>query len=279
MNPSIQQALKFAQHQLHGDVAKLEAEILLAHLLQKPRSYFYSWPEQTLTDAEFSAFKTLIEQRRQGQPIAYLVGEREFWGLNLKVNSATLIPRADTETLVEAALNKAPAQGELLDLGTGSGAIAIALARSAPRLKVYASDYSDTALEMAQHNAHQHQCHIHFLQGSWYQALEPIEPIRFDVIVSNPPYICAADPHLEQGDLRFEPLSALASGTEGLDDLKQIIAQAGGYLKANGWLLVEHGYDQAESVAALFAQHGFKQIELIKDLSGQPRVTQGCKGI
>lgn len=273
---SYQHAIQHAQAQLEHDSAKLEAEILLCHLLKISRAQLYTWPERELTDQQANDFFDLIYQRQQGQPIAYLTGQREFWGLSLQVNSNTLIPRADTETLVEIALQKATAyaQPKLLDLGTGSGAIALALASELNQAEIHAVDYSADALTIAKSNAKRLNLAVQFHQGSWF---EPVIDQDFDIIVSNPPYIESADPHLNQGDLRFEPSQALASGVDGLDDLRLIISQAKAHLNPQGWLMVEHGYNQAQVVADLFKQSGYQAIELITDLAGQPRVTIGHK--
>ena len=238
---SYQKAIQHAQSQLDQDSAKLEAEILLCFLLKITRTQLYTWPERELSESQAQAFFDLVAQRQQGQPIAYLTGQREFWGLNLQVNPNTLIPRADTETLVEAALQQAnlypQTELKLLDLGTGSGAIALALASELPQAEIHAADYSSQALAIAQANAQQLNLAIQFHQGSWF---EPVSGHKFDIIVSNPPYIESDDPHLNQGDLRFEPNQALASGTDGLDDLRVIISHAPAYLKPQGWLMVEH---------------------------------------
>ncbi|WP_029933917.1 peptide chain release factor N(5)-glutamine methyltransferase [Thiomicrospira pelophila] len=273
---SYQHAIQQAQIQLEHESAKLEAEILLCHLLKISRAQLYTWPERELTDQQANDFFDLIAQRQQGQPIAYLTGQREFWGLNLQVNPNTLIPRADTETLVEIALQKATAytQPKLLDLGTGSGAIALALASELNQAVIHAVDYSADALTIAKSNAKQLNLSIKFHHGSWF---EPIVDQDFDIIVSNPPYIESDDLHLNQGDLRFEPSQALASGVDGLDDLRLIISQAKTHLNPQGWLIVEHGYNQAQAVADLFKQSGYQAVELITDLAGQPRVTIGQK--
>jgi release factor glutamine methyltransferase len=265
-----------AIHQAPPHEAKLETEILLCHVLQCQRSLLYTWPERALTPAQADAFFALVQRRQTGEPLAYILGQREFWGLNLKVSPATLIPRADTETLVEAALEKIrdlPC-AKVLDLGTGSGAIILAIASERIDGEFHAVDFSADALAVAQHNAHQLGLTIHFFHGSWF---EPVHAQQYDLIVSNPPYIEDSDPHLQQGDLRFEPASALSSGIDGLEDLRLIIQQAWSHLHHQGWLLVEHGYNQADEVAALFAQQGYHAIALKQDLSGQPRVTLGQK--
>ncbi|MDY0136619.1 MAG: peptide chain release factor N(5)-glutamine methyltransferase [Thiomicrospira sp.] len=256
--------------------AKLEAEILLCHVLQCQRALLYTWPQRQLTPEQAGAFFALIQRRQAGEPLAYILQQRAFWGLNLKVTPATLIPRADTETLVEAALEKIRARPRpgVLDLGTGSGAIILAIASEYADAECHAIDFSADALAVAQHNAHQLALAVHFFQGNWF---EPVKGRQYDIIVSNPPYIELNDPHLQQGDLRFEPATALSSGADGLDDLRLIIQQAWSHLHHQGWLLVEHGYNQAEAVAALFAQQGYQRITLKHDLSGQPRVTLGQK--
>lgn len=271
-----QSALQQARALLNNDQAKLDAEILLSFVTQQNRSHFYTWPEAPLSLQQANVFFQLIEQRRQGQPIAYLTGEREFWGLNLNVTPATLIPRADTETLVEAALYtlQNTTSPKVLDLGTGSGAIALAIKSERPDAQVYAVDRSDAALSVAKQNAQKHHLDITFLTGSWF---EPIQDLQFDLILSNPPYIEQNDQHLTQGDLRFEPTSALVAGADGLDDLRLIINQACYYLNQQAWLMVEHGYNQADAVAELFEHAGYQAIELKRDLSGQARVTQGQK--
>lgn len=273
---SYQYAIQQAQVRLEHESAKLEAEILLCHLLKISRTQLYTWPERELTDQQANDFFDLIVQRQQGQPIAYLTGQREFWGLSLQVNSNTLIPRADTETLVEIALQKATdySQPKLLDLGTGSGAIALALASELNQAVIHAVDYSADALTTAKSNAKRLNLAVQFHQGSWF---EPVIDQDFDIIISNPPYIESADPHLNQGDLRFEPSQALASGVDGLNDLRLIISSAKTHLNPQGWLMVEHGYNQAQAVADLFKQSGYQAIELITDLAGQPRVTIGQK--
>lgn len=289
-NPAInvESALEKARQLIYqsnpSSQAKLEAEILLSHLLSVPRVRFYSRPEQPLTETQIQDFFVLIKRRTQGEPIAYIIGQREFWGLNLKVSPDTLIPRADTETLVETALNKIKPihSPDILDLGTGSGAIALALAHERSDARVIATDASQGALALAQQNANNLKLKVEFLAGSWFEALnnssnqENKQPI-FDLIVSNPPYIEQQDPHLQQGDLRFEPSSALVSGQDGLDDIRTLVHQAWCFLKPRAWLMIEHGYNQADSIRTLFEQQGYQAIELVKDLSGQPRVTLGQK--
>lgn len=277
---SLKQALQWAVGVLatRTESAHLDAELLLAHVLKKPRSYLFTWPEKTLDNEQSSAFQTLVEQRLQGKPIAYLMGKREFWTLELSVTPDTLIPRPETELLVELALERIPPDQScnILDLGTGTGAIALALASERPQAQIIAIDQSFSALQIAKLNAEHYQLpNIQFMQSYWFTNLvNTINPL-FDVIVSNPPYIAESDEHLKQGDVRFEPLTALAAGHDGLDDLKLIIQQAPAYLNKHGRLLVEHGYDQGLAVRQLFAQAGFTAIATRQDLAGHDRVTFG----
>ena len=263
-----------------SDTARLDAELLLAHVLDKPRSYFFTWPEKEVSAPYDHQFEHLIHQRQQGIPIAYLIGEKEFWSLRLKVNEATLIPRPDTEHLVELALAcplPEPHKANVADLGTGTGAIALALAHEQPNWQVYAIEKSQQALAVAKENAQlNHINNVSFLEGSWCEPLRR-EAAALDMIVSNPPYIPAKDQHLQQGDVRFEPLSALASGADGLGDIRLIIKQSAPLLKPGGWLLLEHGYDQGVLVRTLFTRMGFCQIRTESDLSDHERVSLGRK--
>ncbi len=261
--------------QIDSPTAQLDAELLLAHVLDKPRSYLFTWPEKTLGKAQTEAFMALLARRQRGEPVAYLLGRQGFWTLDLQVAEHTLIPRADSELLVEAALQLADATSPLqvLDLGTGTGALALALASERPQWRVTGVDRVESAVALAQSNQQQLQLsNAQFLHSHWFSALTDQ---RYDLILSNPPYIADNDPHLAQGDLRFEPLSALVSGADGLDDLRAIIAQAPSYLTAGGWLLLEHGYDQACAVAELLQQAGFIEISSQRDLGGHERVTLG----
>lgn len=260
--------------------AKLEAQLLLQHTLNVNRAWLIAHEDDCLALEELSEFNQLVERRLKGEPIAYILVEREFYGLNFIVTPDTLIPRADTETLVEAALVKISTSKikpnddvRILDLGTGSGAIALAIAKHRPQAQVTAVDASQAALAVAQKNAeHLQISNVQFVLSDWFSALEHI---RFDVIVSNPPYIEQNDAHLTQGDLRFEPKSALASGQDGLDDIRTIIDHCLIYLKPQGWLMLEHGYNQAQAVADLMAQAGLLNIDTIKDFGGNDRVTIG----
>lgn len=261
--------------QIDSATAQLDTELLLAFVLDKPRSFLYAWPDKTLTDAQVAAFMALLERRKQGEPVAYLLGRQGFWTLDLQVAEHTLIPRADTELLVEAALQLADggSQLQVLDLGTGTGALALALASERPRWVVTGVDRIESAVTLAQHNQQQLQLNnAQFLSSHWFTELAGR---RYDMIVSNPPYIADNDPHLTQGDVRFEPLSALVSGPDGLDDLRSIIAQAPLYLNNGGWLLLEHGFDQAAAVRALLQQAGFAEVGSQRDLSGHERISLG----
>lgn len=254
---------------------KLDAQLLLQHVLQVNRAWLIAHENDALSTETQAKFEALLARRLQGEPIAYILGEREFYGLRLQVTPATLIPRPDTETLVEAALANIPKNGNVhvLDLGTGSGAIALAIAKNRPQSLVLAVDASHTALQVAKHNADRlNISNVQFVLSDWFSALEDQ---RFEMIVSNPPYIEADDPHLAQGDLRFEPVTALASGIDGLDDIRSIVEQCLTHLKPQGWLMLEHGYNQAEAVSDLMSAVGLVDVATIKDLGGNNRVTMG----
>ena len=278
---SIRSALLQAQIRLNDSPrldaidARFEAQLLLQHLLHVNRAWLIAHENDSLSNEVQASFEQLTKRRADGEPIAYILGSREFYGLNVKVTPATLIPRPDTEILVDAALNKIPADTtlQILDLGTGSGTIALAIARQRPQIQMTAVDASQAALEVAISNSKQLQItNIHFLLSDWFNNLKDT---LFDVIVSNPPYIENSDAHLNQGDLRFEPKSALASGADGLDDIRRIIDGCLVHLKPQGWLMLEHGYHQAAAVAHLMAQTGLVNIETFKDLGGNDRVTIG----
>ncbi|MBI5462587.1 MAG: peptide chain release factor N(5)-glutamine methyltransferase [Gammaproteobacteria bacterium] len=261
-----------AQH----DSARLDAELLLAAALGQSRSYLIAWPERVLTDAQAQGFAALLARREAGEPIAHILGRREFWSLDIEVTPATLIPRPETELLVELALARIPVDTawDIVDLGTGSGAIALAVAQERPRSRVLATDVSMEALTVAQENARRLNIgNVDFRLSAWYAGLDDAR--RFDVILSNPPYVRTDDPHLHQGDVRFDPIEALVSGADGLNDLRIIVAGAPTQLRPGGWLLVEHGYDQGEDVRRLFAEAGFVDIQSVADLAGHPRVTLG----
>ncbi len=260
---------------LDGSTARIEVQCLLQHLLHVPRSYLLAHPERCLNADEYSQYQVLLQRRLRGEPVAYILGEREFFGLKLKVTPATLIPRPDTELLVELALQHLTntAESRVLDMGTGTGAIALAIAHERPAVPVLGVDASAAALQVAQENAQVlGLTNAHFVQSNWFSALAGQ---GFELIVSNPPYIAAADEHLSQGDVRFEPATALASGADGLDDIRHIVSHAGDYLQPGGWLLLEHGYDQAGRVRTLLQQAGFDAVFSACDLAGIERVSGG----
>lgn len=254
---------------------RLDAEILLAHVLQTPRSHLFAHPEQRVAGNKLRLFTLLVIGRRKSRPVAYLTGRREFWSLNLKVNAATLIPRPETELLVEQSLRYVPvgARWYLLDLGTGSGAIALALAKERPHCRITATDISQSALAVARENAKDHGLtNLEFLPGNWF---EPIPGRRFSLIVSNPPYVPNEDPHLTEGDLPFEPRRALTGGPDGLAAIRKIVLRAPAHLDPGGMFLLEHGNEQGERVRKLFSTAGFSEIQSISDLAGHDRVSLG----
>jgi release factor glutamine methyltransferase len=264
-------------HAILGKNPELEAEILLCHVLNKNRAYLYAHVEELVSSSQLAAYENLMAQRTQGTPIAYLIGIREFWSLQLKVNQHTLIPRHETELLVELALEKIPNQPNvrILELGTGSGAIALAIAKERPHWHVVASDVSAEALIVAQENAQRYKItNISFYHSDWF---EQIPQQQYHAIISNPPYIAESDPHLLEGDLRFEPRNALASSQEGLADLQWIIKNGYNYLLPQGLLLLEHGYDQKLNVRAILKELTYENVQCWKDLSGHDRVSGGWK--
>ncbi len=252
-----------------------EAEQLLLHLLGKSRSWLIAHADEPLDASTRAAYAELVARRAAGEPLAYIVGRRGFWTLDLEVTPATLIPRADTERLVELALERLPEQAAatVLDLGAGSGAIALALASERPRAQVTAVEASAETLAVAARNAARlGLARVELRQGSWF---EPVAGRRFALVVSNPPYIEAGDPHLSQGDLRYEPAAALASGRDGLDDIRHIVAHAGEHLQPGGWLLFEHGWNQGEAVRVLLRDAGYAEVFTAQDLEQRDRVSGG----
>jgi release factor glutamine methyltransferase len=269
MTPTVRQALA------QSGLVPIDAKVLLAHVLGCNRAWLAAHETDALTQDEASEFAALCNRRRAGEPVAYLIGTREFWGLTLAVTPDVLIPRPETETLVEFALSKLPRDSavRVLDLGTGSGAIALALAHDRPNADVLASDRSEAALAVARDNARRLELtNVAFAAADWY---EGIPPGTFHLIASNPPYIGAVDPHLQEGDLRFEPVSSLSPGVDGHAALRTIVGGARERLVPGGWLVVEHGYDQSDAVQALFRHAGFSDVVGLRDLAGIPRVAAG----
>jgi len=284
---SIEDTLKTTQDQLNQaglvDSPQLDAQLLLGFALNVNRSYLFTWPEKGLTEEQQNTFNTALQKRLSGQPIAHIIGQREFWGLELNVTPDTLIPRPDTETLIEATLdlfNQKNAHHNndqawsILDLGTGSGAIALALKSELPTCQITAIDKSQAALTVAKINAEKLQLEVNFIQSDWFSA---VSEHKFSCIVSNPPYIEDNDPHLSEGDVRFEPITALTSGKDGLNDIRLIIDQAWSSLQNKGWLVIEHGYNQAEPIADLLQQKGYQNLQMHCDLAGNPRISIGQK--
>lgn len=272
MTSDVRSALAAATHRL-GD--RTDAEVLLAYALSKPRSWLIAHANDVLSAEHTSAYNVLVEQRQAGEPVAYITGRRGFWSLELEVTPDTLIPRPETELLVELALQHLPRDRacRVLDLGTGSGAIALALARECPQAQLVATDVSIDTLAVAQRNARRHHiANISFLHGDWFA---PLDHRPFDVIVSNPPYIESDDPHLQQGDLRYEPLRALAAGRDGFDAIRRIVADAGQHLLPGGWLLFEHGWNQGEGARELLRHAGFVELSTARDLEQRERVSLG----
>ena len=278
---NIKQALQLASQNLaeSSPSAKIDAQVLLNHILQCNSAHLLAWPEKKLNEEQISSYQQLIQQRQQGLPVAYLTGLREFWSLNFSVNNSTLIPRPETETLIEFILEKFSGREsiKLLDMGTGTGAIAITIATEKPGWHIFASELSTDALKLARHNSNSHQTsNISFVQSNWFTNIKQSD---FDIIVSNPPYIAHNDPHLLAGDVRFEPQSALSAGATGMDDIEHLCRHAKKHLKNNAWLIIEHGYNQKRLVSDCFAKNGFTQIDQKQDLSGHIRMTAGKKKV
>ncbi len=260
-------------------IDRVDAQAIMAHMLGVNRAYLAAHPMHVLTESQDARIDIMVAQRAMGMPVAYLVGKREFYSRDFEVGPDVLIPRPETETLVEAAIGHSRAganPASALDLGTGSGIVAITLACETPGLAVTATDSSRAALGIARANAKALGANVEFLEGEWYA---PVKGRRFDLIVSNPPYVAGSDPHLAEGDLRFEPRHALTDGSgDGLDSIRAIVAGARDHLNPGGGILIEHGYDQAQAVARLLGQAGFVDLESIRDLSGIPRVAGGKLG-
>jgi release factor glutamine methyltransferase len=258
---------------------RVDAEVLLCHVLGRDRTWLYTWGDKMCSLWEQARFEALVAARAQGTPVAYLTGEREFWGLRLATSPDTLIPRPDTETLVELALSRVnQPTGRMLDLGTGTGAIALAFASEQPDWQVLGVDLRFEAVALANQNAHSLGItNARFLQSDWFAVLENYDEVGtlFDIIVSNPPYIAADDPHLAEGDVRFEPRSALVADACGMADLLHLVNTAQRYLTASGWLLLEHGYQQADVVREALERAGYQNVESVRDLGGHERVTLG----
>lgn len=258
-----------------SESAKLDVELLLAKALGKDRTYLFTWSDKLVSSEDKSIFAAMFDRRMKGEPIAYILGQQEFWDLTLNTAQHTLIPRADTETLIEWGLELSetlPEQAQVIDLGTGTGAIALALAKESPSWHVQAVDLIPQAVELAKQNAEINNLNrVKIYQSSWFDQVDG----EFDLIVSNPPYIDPDDEHLSQGDVRFEPKSALVADNNGLADLELIADQARQYLVNGGWLLMEHGYDQREQLQAILTQLGYQQVTTRIDLGGNPRITGG----
>ena len=274
---TIAELLAASRKRLAGvsDSSSLDVELLLCHCLGKKRTYLRAWSDQAVTAEVLARFEALLARRVGGEPVAYILGERGFWSLGLQVSPATLIPRPETELLVETALSLLADRNaaRVIDLGTGTGAIALALACERPDWQLLGCDVQPEAVALAERNRQRHQLgNVEFVQSSWFAA---IAPQRFDAIVSNPPYIDATDPHLAQGDVRFEPKSALVADNQGMADIEHISAASLAYLAPGGYLLFEHGYQQGRAVQSCLAAEGFVGIKTIQDLSGLDRVTLG----
>lgn len=275
---SLRELLRSSAARLHAagsSSPRVDAEYLLLHVLGKTPVWLRTHDEVRLHLHEEERFEALLRRRIHGEPVAYITGSRGFWSLELGVNASTLIPRPETEMLVEFALEKLPLEAALrvLDLGTGSGAIALAVKTERPLSRVTAVDASRAALDMAVANAQRLGLDVEFLHSNWFEALAGR---RFDLLLANPPYINPGDEHLGQGDVRFEPLSALVAAEQGLRDLRLIISAAPAHMQPGGWIALEHGYDQSAAVRTLLRENGFGEIETRQDLGGQERMTYGC---
>lgn len=277
MSEQIDKALRWGSEQILvcSDSPRLDAELLLAHCLDKPRSYLFSWPEKVLDEACWKSFQLLVQQRIKPTPVAYLLGSREFYSMEFNSNSAALVPRQETELLVEVALQHCPLDQPLrvLELGTGSGIIAVTLKKHRPLCQLMASDIDPACLRLARANATRHAVEIEFVESSWFERIDT--NLEFDLVLSNPPYIAAQHPFLAQGDLPAEPAIALSPGETGLEALEQIIAACPAYLAEGGYLMLEHGYDQQQAVQQLLQVQGFEDIRCLLDANELPRVSIG----
>ena len=273
---TIQSCLRESERlQAVSDTARLDAEILLAKVIEKDRTYLYTWPEKQLSQHQLAQYQRFLSRRESGEPIAYITGSQEFYSLELAVNTSTLIPRPETELLVDIALEllESDSDKKCLDLGTGTGAIALAIASQRASWHITALEKQVEAVTLAQANRQRLNINnVNIIQSDWFTALKEGHD-QFDIIVSNPPYIDKNDVHLSQGDVRFEPSSALVSGDSGLQDILNIIQMAPRFMHSGAWLLLEHGYQQADAVAALFKRFAYSNIILRRDLAGQARVT------
>ena len=275
LNSTIASLIREGSAQLSGRDARREIELLLEHVLEVDRAWLFSYPEHPVVSEALERFTALLARRIAGEPIAYLLGHVGFWTLDLQVTAATLVPRPETELLVEVALEYLPLTTALrvVDLGTGSGAIALALASERPGAVVTATDASADALAVASGNARRNALtNVFFREGSWF---EPLRGERFHLIASNPPYVAENDPHLGQGDLRYEPALALSCGIDGLSAIRHIARHAPLHLEVGGWLLMEHGFDQGEAVRGVMREAGFEDVATRHDLEGRDRVTLG----
>jgi release factor glutamine methyltransferase len=270
---AVRRTVRGALDEAAGTIGATDARALAAHAWGVTRAWLAANPREILTESQDARFDLLVAHRTLGHPVAYLTGVREFWSREFAVDPAVLIPRPETETLVEAALGRLAAGAAACDLGTGSGAIAVTLACERPAARVVATDASAGALAVARSNASRHGAAVEFREGSWYR---PLAGEVFDLIVSNPPYVAKGDAHLARGDLRFEPRGALTDGSDdGLASLREIVAGAPAHLKSGGWILIEHGFDQADACRALLAAAGFADLLSVPDLAGIPRVAGG----
>jgi len=274
MSPTLGEAQAFGRAELaESDSPDVDVQILLCFVLECSPVRLMTASEATLTEPQWQQYSALIQRRKQGEPVAHIIGSRGFWSLDLAVDASTLIPRPDTELLVSLVLSKLKPGMCIVDLGTGTGAIALSLAAERPDISVMATDLQAAALRLAERNRLSHDLkNVSLVQMAW---LGGFQSQVFDLIVSNPPYIERTDPHLTRGDVRFEPLTALVSGEDGLDDIRQIVSQARRCLKPGGWLLLEHGYDQSERVQNLFRDAGFEQVTAHQDFGGQDRAVMG----